>query len=163
MHEDIARIAEKPRLFVARHLDPLLFDLNDTPGYRNGHVPITGIISFVSLLVSYLYDYDEVVMSNERSADYGNLIRHGHTINHQYSKSQAYETAFGQYVRETLTSDRHYHSELGDIMDADVAREMTAHRHYFGHFSSCNRNFHIQIETHDDLKKNNNSCETLSA
>lgn len=41
-------------------------------GYYNGHVPITGTICFVSLVVSALYGYNQVITSLEKSADFGN-------------------------------------------------------------------------------------------
>ena len=48
----------------ARTLDPALFELNDN-GAMNGHVPITGILSFIMACGSILYGYDSVIMSNE--------------------------------------------------------------------------------------------------
>ena len=49
-------------------MDPKLFEMNEQ-GYYNGHVPISGIIAFVLVTASYLYDYRYIVMSNEKSAD----------------------------------------------------------------------------------------------
>ena len=35
-------------------------------GYYNWHVPITWIIAFVSIISSYIYDFKNIVLSNEK-------------------------------------------------------------------------------------------------
>lgn len=142
VHRDVAEVAGLERIFVSRQIDSLLIEMNKQ-WYHNGHVPITGIISFILLVVGYLYDYKHLVMSNEKSADFGNVERKGYTINHQYSKSHEYEQDFMNYVRRSISPEFNYYSELSDIYDAQVAEEMCQHSHYFPIFSSCNRNFHI--------------------
>jgi len=61
------------RLVMKRAIDPKLFEMNNA-GYYNGHVPISGIIAFVLVTVAYLYDYNFIVMSNEKSANEGNTV-----------------------------------------------------------------------------------------
>jgi len=74
-----------------------LFKLNKE-WYYNWHVPITWIIAFVSIVSSYLYDFKNIVLSNEKSADEENTIWNGLKINHQYSKSGEFEKDFRKYV-----------------------------------------------------------------
>lgn len=58
---------DAPRLIMHRTMDAKLFEMNNA-GYYNGHVPISGIIAFVLVTAAYLYDYNFIVMSNEKSA-----------------------------------------------------------------------------------------------
>lgn len=55
------------RLIMQRTMDKKLFEMNKA-GYYNGHVPISGIIAFVLVTAAYIYDYNFIVMSNEKSA-----------------------------------------------------------------------------------------------
>ena len=61
-----------PSIRVRRRLDPALFALN-REGALNGHVPITGILSAISVAAALIYGCDAVVMSNEHSASAPNL------------------------------------------------------------------------------------------
>lgn len=123
-------------------MDPLLFDLSAKPGYSNGHVPITGIIAFVLQVVSYLYDYRYNILSNEKSANIGNLEYAGYEINHQYSKSEAFEKDFTEYTSAYM-SDIEYSSILRPYYEIEIARRFAQMKPYFPVFSSCNNNFKI--------------------
>src|SRR5262249_442200 len=63
-------------------------------GFLNGHVPVTGILSAIAVLAAVLEDRDAVVMSNEWSASVPTLEYQGRPVNHQWSKSEAFEEAF---------------------------------------------------------------------
>jgi hypothetical protein len=71
--EKCAETIGKPNLLVTRNISNKLFELNQK-GYFNGHVPITGIIAFSMQLVAYLFNYKYLVLSNEKSANFGNTI-----------------------------------------------------------------------------------------
>jgi len=62
--QDTANIVWKEPLLVKRFLSENLFELNKN--YYNGHVPITWIISFISLITAYLYWYNYIFTSNEK-------------------------------------------------------------------------------------------------
>jgi len=123
-------------------MDPLLFKMN-TEGYYNGHVPISGIIAFSLMVVSYLYEYKYIVMSNEKSANEGNTEIDGMIINHQRSKSLDFEKAFDNYVNNYISPDVKYFSLLRGMYEVRIAQEFSKYPQYFSTFSSCNRNFHI--------------------
>ena len=72
-------------IIIRRTLDQKLFALNKQ-GALNGHVPITGIISLISVCAAIIYDFDQIILSNERSANEGTA----EGANHQYSKSLAF-------------------------------------------------------------------------
>ncbi len=70
-HPAARRVAEAAGLELAvveRALDPALLELNDQ-GARNGHVPITAIVSLVAVAAGFRIGYDTTVMALEGSAD----------------------------------------------------------------------------------------------
>ena len=134
---------EQKRLIIQRQLDlPQLQTLLEQ-GYYNGHVPITGTICFVSLLVAYLYGYQAVITSLEKSADEGNTYYCDMEINHQWSKSSAFEKAFQNYVNQWIASDFSLYSPLRKWYEIRIVKEFCQYPQYFHSFSSCNRNFHL--------------------
>src|SRR5437773_796078 len=78
---------------AGRALDPQILNSKGL-GFRNGHVPVTGIISAIAVMAAVVDGRDAVVMSNEWSASQGNMAVDGRVVNHQYSKSYAFEAAF---------------------------------------------------------------------
>lgn len=146
LYEEVNKIIKTPRLFIARQMSPLLFEMNKA-GYYNGHVPISGIIAFVLTTAAYLYDYKYIVMSNEKSADEGNTQADGMIINHQRSKSSEFEKAFQKYVEKYISWDIKYFSLLRGMYEFKIVQEFAKYPQYFSAFSSCNRNFHILSST----------------
>ena len=76
---------------VERHLDERLFAFNDAGGL-NGHIPITAIIASIASVSAVLDDRGDVLLSNEGSADEPTRTVDGSPVNHQYSKSAAFES-----------------------------------------------------------------------
>lgn len=134
--------ASENAIHIRRALDKRLFELNEE-GAMNGHVPITGILSFIMACSAILYGYDSVVMSNEGSASEGNMEFAGIEVNHQYSKSLEFELDFEKYIRKTTLSNFHYFSLLRPLNETGIAALFATLPHYFDVFKSCNRNFHI--------------------
>src|SRR4030042_7084439 len=62
----------KKQIIVQRIIDKKLLALN-RKGYLNGHTPFTALLSFLSVFSAVLLDYKNVVFSNEKSADEGNV------------------------------------------------------------------------------------------
>ena len=151
--ENTLKILGKKSMLVKRQLSNNLFILNKK-GYYNGHVPITWIIAFASIISAYLYDYKNIVLSNEKSADEGNILWNWLDINHQYSKSKEFEDDFREYVKNNISNDINYYSKLRDKYELEIA-EIFANsaQKYFNDFSSCNRNFVITWE-----RQNKNWC-----
>jgi UDP-N-acetyl-alpha-D-muramoyl-L-alanyl-L-glutamate epimerase len=147
IYADTARLSGQDRLIVKRTLSPNLFEMNHA-GYYNGHVPITGVISFVLTLVAYLYDYRYIVFSNEQSSNFGNLEFHGMSVNHQYSKSLEFEDDFRQYTKRYMTSDIEYFSMMRPYYEINIITQFAIYQQYFGVFTSCNTNFTI-TRTHE--------------
>jgi UDP-N-acetyl-alpha-D-muramoyl-L-alanyl-L-glutamate epimerase len=129
-------------LQIDRQLAPELFEYN-RQGAWNGHIPVTAINSAILALAALLVDADQVVFSNERSASYGSLIPGSGEVNHQWSKGWAFEQAFAAELRRTVAADLAYYSLLRPLSELAVARQFARLDRYDGHFSSCNRNFHL--------------------
>jgi UDP-N-acetyl-alpha-D-muramoyl-L-alanyl-L-glutamate epimerase len=127
---------------ATRRIDPALLELN-TRGARNGHVPITGILSAIAVASAVLHGADEVVMSNEWSASSGNLTWNGREVNHQWSKSLEFETLFRAVVHESLGGAVDYFSLLRPLTSLRIAQLFAQHPAYLQTFRSCNRAFHI--------------------
>ncbi|MCL2470098.1 MAG: endonuclease domain-containing protein [Alphaproteobacteria bacterium] len=130
-----------PFLHIKRHLSPELLRLNQE-GAFNGHVPITAILSAVSVACALLYGFDSIAFSNERSADAPNLVVDGRAVNHQYSKSWDFEKDFGAYVQETISPSVHYFSFLRPLSEAAIAQRFAEKAGaYYKIFRSCNAAF----------------------
>ena len=71
-------------------------------GFLNGHVPVTAVITAAALVAAVLERRDAVVLSNEWSASVPTVVADGLAVNHQWSKSEEFERAFGELVRSTL-------------------------------------------------------------
>ena len=138
---------ELPSRNIGRQLAPALFEYN-RQGAWNGHIPVTAVNSAILVFAAVLLDADQVVFSNERSASYGSLIRSEDglgtsEVNHQWSKSWAFEEAFAAHVRNHVAADLHYYSLLRPLSELAVARQFSKSDRYDAWFSSCNRNFHL--------------------
>lgn len=131
-----------PLLSVERRLDPTLFRLN-TQGALNGHVPITAYVSILSCLLAELYDYSSVVMSNERSANEGNVHYLGKDINHQWSKSAEFEKMLQRYLLESVETTISYSSVLRPFSELKIVEMFSQYPQYFGITTSCNANWKI--------------------
>lgn len=142
---DVVAQSELPMLQVERKLDPLLLELN-RQGFLNGHVPFSASLAFISVLTSYLHGLDAVVLSNEASANEASLSYLGRDINHQYSKSFAFETDFRWYINSLLPFESlrvtapNYFSLLRPLNELQIGRLFAQYgQSYFGIFRSCNR------------------------
>jgi 7-cyano-7-deazaguanine synthase in queuosine biosynthesis len=141
--EETVRAAGLPLLRIERHLAPQLAQMN-REGALNGHVPVTAINSAILLCAAILYGYRYVVFANERSADEATLPSDGGDgVNHQYSKSSAFEAGFREVIAHEVSSDIEYFSILRPFSELDIARRFSHLNQFHKVFSSCNRNFHL--------------------
>jgi UDP-N-acetyl-alpha-D-muramoyl-L-alanyl-L-glutamate epimerase len=142
-HHFITELAELnglPLLEVNRTLDPQLFELNKQ-GVLNGHVPITGYVTFLTLTAALLYGFDSLFFSNERSSDYGNIEYLGMEVNHQWSKSNEAELMMTSYIESFVTRRSRYLNALRPLSELAVAKLFVREPKYFGHITSCNQNW----------------------
>jgi UDP-N-acetyl-alpha-D-muramoyl-L-alanyl-L-glutamate epimerase len=136
-----AAVTGLPVVRAARQIDPQLLRSAEL-GFLNGHVPVTGILSAIALLAAVLQDRDAVVMSNEWSASIPTLEYQGRPVNHQYSKSEAFEAALRGVLAQTSPPLPQYFSWLRDRTELWVGQEFAALDEYHGSFRSCNKAFY---------------------
>jgi hypothetical protein len=129
-----------PHFWVEREWDQQLATLNQQGAY-NGHIPISAILSAVGTVVAILSGYQDVVVSNENSANEPTLHYNGVDINHQYSKSLAYEQDYQQHLQHTIGEVSRYYSFLRPLSELRIAElfARSGFEKYQGVFSSCNK------------------------
>lgn len=138
-----AEIAQLPHVAIKRELSPLILELNEQ-GALNGHVPISAIISFAIAVAAVLYDFNYIVMSNERSANIGNLWHDGLEVNHQYSKSLEFEKDISRYLHNHVLDNLRYFSFLRPLSELMISK-MFCHncQPYHDIFASCSMAFRL--------------------
>lgn len=142
-HAQMAPLVERvglPHYWVEREWDAQLFTLNQQDAY-NGHIPISAIFASVGTIVAILSGRRDNVVSNEQSANEPTLEYRGTWINHQYSKSQAFERDFQQHLRRAYGDSVRYYSFLRPFSEVRIGELFAriAFEKYKDVFSSCNR------------------------
>ncbi|MDD4547941.1 MAG: hypothetical protein PHI05_04295 [Bacilli bacterium] len=120
---------------VTRVIDKKIIELNKQ-GFLNGHTPFSALLAFTSFLVAYLKNKKYIVLSNESSANEGNVV--GNTVNHQYSKSFEFENDFNYYVDNYFKIDIKYFSFLRPLNELQIAHIFSKYKKYHNVFKSCN-------------------------
>lgn len=119
-----------------RTIDKKLLELN-AKGYLNGHTPFSAIVAFLSLYCAYLTGAENIVLSNESSANESNIK--GSRVNHQYSKSFAFEEDFRKYTEKNIMSEINYFSMLRPFNELQIAKYFAKCSEFLPVFRSCNR------------------------
>jgi len=128
---------------VGRSLDPQLLQLNRI-GARNGHVPVTAVVSLVLCLVAVRAGCDAVVMSNERSASEATRDWRGAAVNHQWSKSLVAEELLADVLAAAVGPQLSWFSLLRPFSELAICRIFAERgRRFFDVFSSCNAAFRL--------------------
>jgi len=133
-----AQVRDRAPVIVRRTIDPRLLALNQA-GYLNGHTPFSAYLAMLGVTCAALSGYRQVIVANERSADEGNVEFLGNEVNHQYSKTLRFESAFRRYCTAYLTDEVQYFSLLRPLYEVQIARLFARHPQYFTTFTSCNR------------------------
>jgi len=131
----VAGYADEQIIQVSRTIDPTLLELNSR-GYLNGHTPFSAIVAFSSLVFAYLAKKKYIVLSNESSANEGNVA--DSDVNHQYSKSIEFERDFREYVSRLGRDLPEYFSLLRPLNELQITERFVKYPQYFGVFQSCN-------------------------
>ncbi len=145
--QEIAQISScQETIKVKRTIDPQLLKLNKQ-GYLNGHTPFSAYLSFLSTFIAHLFNYQKILVGNERSANQPNLRYLGQGINHQYSKSFTYEQDFREYANRYLgaspagtnhSAQAEYLSALRPLYELQIASLFSKFDRYHSSFKSCN-------------------------
>lgn len=153
--EKIIKVAGcKNPIIIERKIDKTLLELN-RKGFLNGHTPFSAYLAFLSVLLAVLFNKKYIAFANERSADEGNIKYLGKIINHQYSKSFAFEKKFRGYSRQYLAKDAQYFSFLRPLFEIQIIKIFAKYPKYFKVFLSCNE---AQKTTSGTRKPTNKWC-----
>ena len=120
---------------INRRIDPQLIRLNEE-GFLNGHTPFSALLAFYTLLAAAVNGRRHIALSNESSANEPTIP--GTEVNHQYSKSFAFEKDFREYVSTYISGDFNYFSFLRPLNELQIARLFALNVKYYPVFKSCN-------------------------
>lgn len=140
--EGSAAVVGLPIVRTQRKVDPQLLRSHEL-GFLHGHVPVTGIWSAVAVLAAVLEQRTAVIMSNEWSASVPTRHHRGRPVNHQWSKSEAFEEAFRSVLAAQRVGLPSYFSALRDRTELWVAERFARLEAYHETFRSCNRSFRL--------------------
>jgi UDP-N-acetyl-alpha-D-muramoyl-L-alanyl-L-glutamate epimerase len=136
----IARhVSNADPIVIRRTICPELLELNRR-GYLNGHTPFSAYLAFLGAACLVAYGYSNIIVANERSSDEGNVHYLGRDINHQYSKSFAFETQFDEYLRKYVAGNGRYFSLVRPLYELQIGKLFSGFPDFFDLFKSCNRN-----------------------
>jgi len=141
-----------------RKIEENLLEMN-REGFLNGHTPFVAYLSFLLVLVSYLFNKKYIILSNEDSSNEENVVWLGRKINHQYSKTYDFEKKFRKYCSSYLMENIEYFSSLRLLYEIQIALIFSHMKEYFPVFLSCNEAYKTYSGT---KKKIGNWCGKCS-
>jgi hypothetical protein len=124
----------KKKMEVLRILDMEKLKKLNEQGYYNGHIPVSACYSFIFLFVAYISNLQNIVLSNEAST-FESYVKNKE-VNHQYSKSLAYENDFNKHINEFVNIK--YFSFLRPLFEVQIAHLFSQMKKYHPIFKSCN-------------------------
>lgn len=139
------KMGKKP-IIITRHLDPTLINLNQK-GCYNGHVPFSLILAFSAAFASLFLPVKNIIVANERSANYGNTRFLGQEVNHQWSKSFEAEKKIAAFISGNA-ADKRYFSLLRPFWEVKIVEIFLKNKQFLSDFSSCNQNFRRSKDFH---------------
>lgn len=136
---DCAKISsydEQNIIGIKRILDKKIIAMNEK-GFLNGHTPFSAIVAFSSYLTAYIYKKENIILSNESSANEATVL--GTNINHQYSKSIEFENDFREYTKKFFKIPLSYFSLLRPLTEFQIGMLFASYKKYHPIFKSCNQ------------------------
>ena len=126
---------EDQATIIKRTLDPTMLKMN-AEGYLNGHTPFSAMLAFYTILLGFATKSKYIALSNESSANEPTVP--DTEINHQYSKSVAFENDFRHYVAKYIDTNIQYFSFLRPLNELQIAKLFSRSKEYRKAFKSCN-------------------------
>lgn len=132
---EVAGFSMEQAAVIKRNLDATMLRLNNE-GFLNGHTPFSAMLAFYTLLIGFVTNSKFIALSNESSANEPTVP--DTEVNHQYSKSIAFENDFRDYVEKYISSEIQYFSFLRPINEVQIASLFAKNKDYYKVFKSCN-------------------------
>ena len=99
----------------------------------NGHKPFTLYTSSIAILVSALKRFRYIFLSNEKSANFGNLKINNIEINHQWTKSLQFEKMYSNYLKYYVNPNLKYCSILKPLYELQICKIFSKFTKYHYH------------------------------
>jgi hypothetical protein len=80
-----------------------------------------------------------VLIGNEYSSNFPNLVYQGFSINHQFVKTVEFAKRLNEYTHVYVTADFSYHSPFFRLYEYIIARELFKDTEYLEVWTSCNK------------------------
>jgi UDP-N-acetyl-alpha-D-muramoyl-L-alanyl-L-glutamate epimerase len=125
-----------------RTIDPRLLDWNQR-GAFNGHVPVTAIVASAACVAATLLGRGHVLLSNEASSDEPTRTVDGQAVNHQFSKSSAFEALHVAAARELTGGATSAFSLLRPLPELVIAALFVHLGVPLGAVNSCNQAYRL--------------------
>ena len=132
---EVAGFSMEQTAVIKRNLDATMLRMNNE-GFLNGHTPFSAMLAFYTLLIGFVTNSKFIALSNESSANEPTVP--DTEVNHQYSKSIAFENDFRDYVEKYISSEIQYFSFLRPINEVQIASLFAKNKDYYKVFKSCN-------------------------
>jgi UDP-N-acetyl-alpha-D-muramoyl-L-alanyl-L-glutamate epimerase len=132
-------VMQLPQYHIERYLDTAIIDFTELHQGNNGHIPLSAILAWLGILITYASKHQYVVMANESAASVGNVTWNGRLVNHQWSKSLAFERLTQDFVHQHLSPDLFYFSPIrpyGSLAVMSLFAKLGSA--YLDDFTSCN-------------------------
>lgn len=133
-----------PLLVVHRKLDQRMFELNDLPSTYSGHYPVSLVFALVGAVLCAELGVATLAVGNEASSDETNTLWLGREVNHQWSKTLAFEDRVRSHFQTSISKNILYVSLLRPFGSLRIAKNFKEYcSEHLTQFSSCNKNFTI--------------------
>jgi hypothetical protein len=139
-HKTIGRLVGAKTIQVRRHRDSSINLFMSFLRVSSAY-PSVSTFTFVATLLSELLGYNNIVFSNEKSADFGNFNYRGLEVNHQWCKSSEAEKMTNDYIQKYITPDITTSSLLRKYSEIEIVRLFAKYPQYLDQVTSCNNYF----------------------
>ena len=127
-----AKILNKKPYIFKRNMDSRRYEQK-----YSGHKPTSAAIAIAATLCAYLLGKNEVISSNENSANEPNANIDSISINHQYSKTYEFENDFSELLIQKKIPIK-YFSLLRPLQELQIIKIFANESKYHMSFVSCN-------------------------
>lgn len=159
----VAEAMHAPLNVVERSIDQRLLEVQELPGARKGHIPISLIFGLVGTALAIAKDAAYVVVANEASASIPRITWEHGAVNHQWTKSFTFEQQLQSYVHNQVSPDITYFSAVRQLTSVGVAKLFTRYPAYFEVFTSDNSVFRIDPAKRPNARWSLESPKSLSS
>lgn len=161
--KQVAKTMKVDLLTVKRTLDKNLLTVQESAGAYKGHVPISIFFAITGCLLAVATKNAYVVVANESSASIPRAHWAGTSVNHQYSKSFAFESMMQDYLHNYVSPDLWYFSAIRPLSSVAVAKIFAKYPNYFEHFTSDNYAFRVDASKRPSDRWSLESPKSLSS